>query len=76
MTTTNSTNDLLNYLLNHNKLKNDADLAKFLGVPAPVISNWRAGRLSFGPAYIIRLHEKTAMPIAVIKSLLPAPGAK
>lgn len=76
MTTTNSTNDLLNYLMRTYDLRTDVAMSKFLGVPAPVISNWRAGRLSFGPAYIIRLHEKTAMPVALIKSMLPVSGAK
>lgn len=73
MSGANSTNDLLNYLTKTYDLPTDAALSKFLNVPPPVISNWRAGRLMFGPAYIIRLHEKTAMPIALIKSMLPVP---
>jgi plasmid maintenance system antidote protein VapI len=67
----NPPHDLLNYVIEQNDIHNDAGLARFLDVPAPVISNLRGGRLSFGPTYIIRLHEKTAMPVALIKSMLP-----
>lgn len=65
--------ELLDFVMRSQGLERDADLARFLGVPPPVISNMRAGRLSFGPTYIIQLHEKTAMSVALIKSMLPVP---
>lgn len=68
--------NLLDHVMNMYTLKRDADLARFLDVPPPIVSNWRSGRLSFGPSYIIKLHEKTAMSIAAIKALLPDAVAK
>jgi hypothetical protein len=62
---------LLDYIKEQFYLVNDAALAHFLKVPAPVISNMRSGRLTFGASYILRLHELTGLPVATIKSYLP-----
>lgn len=63
--------DLLDYVIEQNELRNDAGLARFLDLPPPVISNLRGGRLAFGSTYILRLHEKTEMPVSLIRGLLP-----
>ncbi len=76
MINTPNAGSLLQYLRDTYALKSDKALAAFLGVPPPVVSNLRSGRLTFGPTYIIQLHEKTAMPIKLIKSMLPAPVSK
>jgi Predicted transcriptional regulator len=62
---------LLDYVKDNCLLASDAALARFLKVPAPVISNMRSGRLKFGASYIIRLHELTGWSVASIKSHLP-----
>jgi len=64
---------LLDYIKEQFFLPSDAALAHFLKVPAPVISNMRSGRLTFGASYILRLHELTGLPVAMIKSYLPTP---
>lgn len=42
--------------------KNDAALARFLGVAPPVISKIRHGRLPVGHELMIRAHDKTKGP--------------
>ncbi len=76
MLNTPNAGQLLKYLRDTYALKSDKALATFLGLPPPVVSNLRAGRLTFGPTYIIQLHEETSMPIKLIKSMLPAPVSK
>jgi hypothetical protein len=63
-------NPLLDVLVSANKLKNDAALAKILGVDAPVISNLRHVRLPLRSTMILRIHERLAMPVAEIRRLI------
>ena len=61
---------LLDYVIDMQCLANDANLARYIGVTPSVVSNMRSGRLSFGPKYILRLHEQTGWPVEKIKELL------
>jgi len=67
---TENANRLLDRVIEILALKNDADLARALGVPPPVISKLRHHRLPVGPTMLIRIHEETGLPIREIKSLL------
>jgi hypothetical protein len=53
-----------------NKLKNDAALARFLEIKPPVISKTRHGNLPFGPLMILNVHDKTGLSIAEIRRLI------
>lgn len=63
---------LLDALLGEQGLKNDAALSRFLDVAPPVISKLRHGRFSVSGDMMIRIHEKTDMPIKRIKELVAA----
>lgn len=67
-------NYLLNAVLAHLKLKNDAALCRLLDINPPVISKIRHGKLSIGPLMLLRLHDKTGMSIAQLRALLHHPG--
>lgn len=71
MTTIETAAALLDHILSTQGLKNDAALSRWFGVPPPVISKLRSGRLPFGAFYILRLHELTNWSIKDIKSRLP-----
>jgi len=51
-------------------VKNDAALARALGVMPPVISKIKHGKLSIGAGLIISLHEETGMSTKEIKARL------
>ena len=55
-------------------LKNDAVLAKRLGVYQPVVSKIRAGELPVGPTLWISIHEETNWSIATVKEKLGFPA--
>jgi len=63
-------NRFLDFLLSSHGLRNDAALSRFLEVSPTVISKLRRGNYAFSPALIIRVHEKTEMPISAIKDAL------
>lgn len=68
---------LIDYLLQKTGAKNDAALAKLLGLGAPHISKIRSGQNPVTPFTILRIHDVLDMSIAEIKSFLPpAPKAK
>lgn len=50
-------NKLLDVLINHLKLRNDAGLSRALEVAPPVISKIRHRRLPVGASMLIRMHE-------------------
>lgn len=54
---------LLNVVIQHLQLKNDAALARLVEVAPPVISKIRRGRLDIGPSMMIRIHEVTGFSI-------------
>lgn len=63
-------NGLFDVLIREGDLKNDAALAKALGVHSPTISNMRALRLRIGATLIIKIMEEFDMPLARIRLLL------
>jgi len=60
---------LVDHLLNAYNIRNDAALAKALGLHAPTISKLRNGRMSLTPSFMIRVHETFGTPIAEIKRI-------
>lgn len=54
----------------HMNWKNDAALAKAIGISTPAISKTRNGRLPVGAGMLIRLHEETGIPIRELKAYL------
>lgn len=64
------TNTLLDNVINHIGLKNDAALARALEVSPPVISKLRHNRLPLGASLLIRIHEVTDWSIRDIKDVL------
>ena len=63
---------LLNIVIEHLDLKNDAALARLVEVAPPVISKIRNGRLPIGPSMIIRIHEVTDISLAKLCDHLDA----
>jgi hypothetical protein len=63
-------NKLLDTLIERMQLKNDAELSRRLGVPAPVISQMRHRKLPVGATMLLRMHEESNIPIAELKELL------
>lgn len=63
-------NALMDHLLKKLNLKNDAALSRALEVAPPVISKIRHHRLPVGASLLIRMHEKTNMPIRELRDLM------
>lgn len=61
---------LLDALIDHLKLKNDAALSRALEVAPPVISKIRHRRLPVSAALLIRMHEVSDLTIQDLKYLL------
>lgn len=68
-----TTATLLDHLISHYSLKNDAGLVRRLGTSGPYLSKMRNNRQPFGPAFILRTHEEFDMPIKEIKAMLAEP---
>lgn len=51
-------------------LKNDAALARFLGVAPPVISKTRGCTLLVGPNMILKCHEIAGMAVADVRAFI------
>lgn len=62
-------NNLLDALTAHLGLKNDAALARALGVAPPVISKVRHRRLPLGAIMLINMHEVADLSIRELKVL-------
>ena len=63
-------NALFDTIIKESQLKNDAALARSLGVAPPTISNMRRQRLQVGPSMILSILEHHHMPLARIRRLL------
>ena len=63
-------NRLLDALIEHLRLKNDAALARALEVAPPVISKIRHRRLPVGAALLIRMHEVSELTISDLRFLM------
>ena len=64
---------LFNTIIEEAKLKNDAQLARLLGILPTQLCNIRAGRVNIGPAIILRILEAHPISLLRIKTLLSEP---
>jgi plasmid maintenance system antidote protein VapI len=62
-------NHLIDHLVREYDLRNDAALAKTIGVHPPTISKLRHGGMSLTPAVILKIHEAFDMPVKEIKRI-------
>lgn len=62
-------NKLLDTLIQRMHLKNDAELCRVLEVQPPIISKIRHRKLNVGATILLRMHEKSDIPIAELKEL-------
>ena len=65
-------NRLLDTLIEKLHLKNDAELCRVLEVQPPIISKIRHGKLNVGATILLRMHEKSNIPIRELKQLTSA----
>ena len=65
-------NKLLDTLIEKLKLKNDAELCRVLEVQPPIISKIRHRKLNVGATILLRMHEKSNIPIRELKELTSA----
>lgn len=63
-------NGLLNAVISRHHLKNDAALARMLGVAPPVISKLRGHNMPVGPTMILKLHEICGFQVADIRTFI------
>lgn len=63
-------NRLLDTLLEHMHLANDAALARALETTPPVISKVRHRRIPIGASLLIRIHEETGLNIKELRELM------
>jgi plasmid maintenance system antidote protein VapI len=61
---------LLDALIEQLNLKNDAGLARVLGVSAPTMSKVRNGRLPLGPSMLVRMHEESGLSVKQLRALM------
>ena len=62
-------NKLLDTLIEKLHLKNDAELCRVLEVQPPIISKIRHRKLNVGATILLRMHEKSNIPIRELKEL-------
>lgn len=62
-------NKLLDTLIEKMKLKNDAELCRVLEVQPPIVSKIRHRKLAVGATILLRMHEKSELPIKELKEL-------
>ena len=65
-------NKLLDTLIEKLHLKNDAELSRVLEVQPPIISKIRHRKLNVGATILLRMHEKSNIPIRELKELTSA----
>jgi predicted house-cleaning noncanonical NTP pyrophosphatase (MazG superfamily) len=65
-------NKLLDTLIEKLHLKNDAELCRVLEVQPPIISKIRHRKLNVGATILLRMHEKSNIPIRELKELTSA----
>lgn len=68
--TTFDPNRLIDGLVKHMNLKNDAALCKVLEVAPPVISKIRHHVLRVGSSMLIRMHEESGLSIRELRDLM------
>lgn len=63
-------NGLLDAALSQHRLRNDAALARMLGVAPPVVSKIRHQKLPVGASMILKFHELLGMSVSQIRSYI------
>ena len=63
-------NRLLDHLIKHLAVKNDAALAVVLQVAPPVLSKIRHRKLSVGATLLISMHEESGISIKDLRALM------
>jgi len=63
-------NKLLDHLIKHLGLKNDAALAQKLHVASPVLSKIRHRKLAVGATLLISMHEESEISIKDLRQLM------
>jgi len=61
---------LFDFLIEECELKNDAGLAKALGVAAPTVSRMRSGQYKVTADIILCIHKSTGLSVETIESML------
>lgn len=61
---------LFAHLKNRYKLKNSAELAKFLGVSPAMLSKIRHGAKPYSAEFILTVYDATGMPIEDIRRMI------
>lgn len=62
-------NRMIDAVIDHMKLRNDAALARLLEVGPPVISKLRNRKIPIGPIHLIIFHEASDISIRALKAL-------
>jgi DNA-binding transcriptional regulator YdaS (Cro superfamily) len=60
---------LLDFLIGHLAVKNDAALAVKLGLTSPVLSKLRNGRIALSAGLLLRIHDASTVPLADLRAL-------
>jgi hypothetical protein len=60
-------NRLLDFLIEHMKLKNDAALARALAIMPPMISKVRSRRAAISPALLVVMHEASGISLEELR---------
>lgn len=63
-------NLLLDAIKREFQLKNDAAVAKFVGVPRQLISTIRTSKASPPDSLILKMHKTTKWPVSAIEALI------
>lgn len=61
---------LFDFLIEECELKNDASLARALGVTAPTVSRIRRGSYKVPAELILRIHKTTGLSVESIESMI------
>lgn len=67
-------NYLLDFVIEKLNLKNDAALARTLGITPPVLSRIRHGKFPIGATILIAIHEETGMRVRELRHLMGDSG--
>jgi transcriptional regulator with XRE-family HTH domain len=65
-----SPNYLPDFVIARLDLKNDAALARKLGITPPALSRIRHGKFPIGATLLIAMHEETGMKVRELRSLM------
>jgi transcriptional regulator with XRE-family HTH domain len=63
-----SQSPLIDYLLNCLKLKTDAQLARAIGIPHPIVSRLRHGKIPVSAGILLKLHDTTGLTVDELRN--------